>query len=345
LALILVSPSCKKITHDTNPTPTNVRLTGYTVITTPTTLAHTSLPVQTVTTNYSFIYNSANKISQIYYTTNDSNIVQRAVSHGKTISTFTYSGNTITKVTSLVTIDSVLERDTFTTNASGQIMTANFPFMSFSYSYYGQLLIHENLTYRDTGTTVSASATYTSSSGDFLTRTFDGNLHATFPNTGIRPVVIFPDTVRDSVLSLPLTVTWTSFTPVPVVVTHNNVNSYSDQLGGYSENLVTVNAIDPNHISARPVTFPADIGANKTYTFYGDQNRPGDFMQLGSIVIYGTNIYANANLVNTITSPGFTIAASYKIDADSKVTQATVVSTDKFGNVITSVYNLQYAAY
>jgi hypothetical protein len=338
----IISPSCKKITHDPNPTPGNIRLMGFTVTTSPTKIIPTFYPMQTVTTNYSFYYDGNNKVSQIYYSTNDSNVVKTG--KGATISTFTYSGNIINKTTTLVASSAVLERDTFTVN-SGLVVNANFPFMAFNFSYYGQLLLHENFTYRDSGTAVSAQTTYTSTSGNFLTRTFDGVLHATFPDSGYKPMLVFPDTVRDTVLSLPLTITWTTLGAGGAVITHTNVGAYSDQLAGYSENEVTLTAVDPNGILVRPVTFPADLGANKSYLFYGDQNRPGDYLQLMSFIIYGMNIYNNANLVKNIKSPYYNTDVIYYIDGDSKIKSLNVTKTDKFGNVYTSVYNLQYTAY
>ena len=341
VAVSIVSPSCKKITHDPNPTPGNIRLMGFTVTTSPTKIVPTFYPMQTVTTNYSFYYDGNNKLSQLYYSTNDSNVVKTG--KGATISTFTYAGNTINKVTTLTASSVVLERDTFTVN-SGLVTTANFPFMAFSFQYYGQLLLHENFTYRDSGTSVSASTTYTSTNSDFLTRTFDGVLHATFPDSGYKPVLVFPDTVRDTVLSLPLAVTWTTLGAGGAVVSHA-ATTYSDQLTGYSENEVVLNAVDPNGILVRPVTFPADLGANKSYLFYGDQNRTGDYLQLMSFVIYGMNIYNNANLVKNIKSPYYTTDIIYYIDGDSKIKSLNVTQTDKFGNVYTSVYNLQYASY
>ncbi len=100
-----------------------------------------------------------------------------------------------------------------------------------------------------------------------------------------------------------------------------------------------------NGIRARTVTVPEDVFSNKTYTFYGDQNRTGDFMQLNSFIIYGYNIYQNANLLQSITSPKYTTKVTYTIDGDSKITQLVVTVTDIYGNVGTSVYSLQYGTY
>ncbi len=157
--------SCKKITHNTDPTPGNVRLIGLTITTTPTVvMAHFAAP-QVVTVDYSFNYDGNNRLSQMYFTTNDSNMVK--IGEGNLVSNFAYSGTTVTKTTSLVQSSRVLEQDTFMVNASGLVSNANFPFSSFNFSYYGQLLVHATLTYRDTGATVTGQTAYTSSSGDF----------------------------------------------------------------------------------------------------------------------------------------------------------------------------------
>lgn len=338
--------SCKKITHPTNPTPANYRLLSYTKVLTQTIIAPPTLtPV--ITGNYRFVYDGNNRVSQIFFTSNDSNEVKAGLSNLSIV--FNYKGDSIYKTTTDLSTSNIRERDTFIQNPQGQITNAYFPNEVHNFSYYGKLLATENVIFRDTNTTLSINMTYTSYNGDFLNRLFDGNLAVHFPDTGIKPYIAPGDTVRDTVLSLPLNITWTTFFPnsTTSTATHSGINGYSDGMSGFFQNSIIVTAIDPNGVTPRPIIFPAGYCSKQSY-LVNDQlgNSTGDYLQLGSFTTYGVNIYQNVHLVKTIISPYNSINIDYTIDADSKITNTSVVIRDSvLKNIVTEQYKLQYETY
>ena len=342
LALILLISffaytSCKKVVHHTYPTPGNTRLASYNQIFT----ALRYGVVKTITDHYTFFYDGQQRLSQIIYTTNDSPNVDKSIR-------FKYTNDTIFKTATALKTSLLLERDTFITNAQGQIARAYFPGKFYSFSYLGKLLTRQTETYRDSGTTISASTIYTSDNFDLLTKSFDGVLTATFPDSGHRPIVIAPDPYFDSSVSLPLKVTWLLFSPKGASYTHN-ASAYSDKLTGYSTGYpVTVFAQDPNNILTwGHCVFPGNVYPTENYDIhYNLSNRVGDYWQLQSFTTYGVNMYQNSHLLWKIRNTGHIIEAKYDIDATSKITQTTVTDADSVTHfVYSNQYNLQYETY
>jgi len=86
--------------------------------------------------------------------------------------------------------------------------------------------------------------------------------------------------------------------------------------------------------------------SNMTYKFYETLlDRTGDYLQLGSFIFCGMNLFQNADLIRSSVSSGYTNEYSYIIDANSKITQTTAVITDSVGNVYNYTYNLAYESY
>jgi len=354
LACIFMYPSCKKIYHSTYVTPANYRLAGYTKITTPNMIAPPAL-MPVITENYSFSYDNSNRLSQVLYGTNDSNEYKAGLEDLRM--NYTYSGDSIFKLVTNLKSTNIVELDTFTTNATGQLVTAEFtsgiwPTEYHSFTYAAALLDGETDVYSDTGTSISATSTFTSDNGDLLYQLFNGTLNATFPDSGISPYItpLFPN--RDSILSYPLTVTWTQYlfgVPLPTVVTHNNAGSYTsptDELNGYSQNEISVDAVDSSGVAVRTAYFPEGLSSSKFFQIYDFlTDRTGDYLQLQSFTKYGINIYQNAHMVKAMTTTFAKDSVSYVIDAQSKVTQTTVYTKDKYGNTNTVVYQLQYETY
>ncbi len=341
---IFMYPSCKKIYHSTLPTPSNFRLLGYTKITTRNVIVPFAIkPV--VTETYSFAYDGNNRLSQVLYSSNDSSLKGLGLLNLRM--TYSYVGNTIYRTVNNLSSVNVAELDTFQLNGNNQLVSSNFPFETHSYLYNGVLLNGKTDVYRDTGTTISATTYYTSDNHDLLTQYFNGKLTASFPDSGIRPDISPADTTRDTVLSLPLNVTWTSAVPTAITVdstyTYHTADGYSDVLSGYSQYTEEVSATDGNGISVRPVYFPAGLNSTKFFQIYDYLfNRIGDYLQLESFKTYGVNIYQNEHLVKQISTANDTTFVNYDIDAQSKVTETHVVLKDKLGNYTTIEYKLLY---
>ena len=86
--------------------------------------------------------------------------------------------------------------------------------------------------------------------------------------------------------------------------------------------------------------------SSQTFVFYETlANRPGDYLWLTSFLTFGSNIYANAHLIRSETSSGYTNNISYQIDGQSKIVQTNAVITDSLNNVYTYTYNLAYESY
>ena len=345
IACVFMAPSCKKIYHETLPTPTNIRLMGFTKITTRNIIAPpTAYPV--VTETYSFTYDNSNRLSMVLYATNDSS--QKSAGLLNERMTYTYTGSNVYRTVTNFESSSVVEQDTFYLNGYNQLLSSSFPFEAHSYTYQGQLVASQTDVYRDSGTSISATSYFTSDNHDLLHQLFNGTLVAYFPDSGIRPDIspAFPG--RDSILSYPLSVTWTA-----TVVTLKGIDStYVFQstnsndgavLNGYSENLEEVSAVDANGIYVRPVYFPAGLNSSKFFQIYDYlYNRIGDYLQLEAFKTYGVNIYQNEHLIKQMSTPFDTTFVSYDIDAQSKVTDTHVLLKDKLGNSTTIEYKLVY---
>ena len=81
LTLCMVYSSCKKTTHDTNPTPKNSRLLSFTKTTSHQALVVGNLTYSfgpTVLETYTFSYDNSGRVSKIIYTTNDTTATSSA---------------------------------------------------------------------------------------------------------------------------------------------------------------------------------------------------------------------------------------------------------------------------
>lgn len=143
--------SCTK-THQLNSYPNNYRMLSFNETTTS---GATAAPV-VFNENYSFIYDDFNRVSQVIYTTNNPVLPN-------TISYFTYSNDTIIKVTKNLN-QTVIETDTFITDLRGFITTTYMTGNITSYAYLNSLLTR--VTY-----TNGAYSLYTSYRGNFLKQT------------------------------------------------------------------------------------------------------------------------------------------------------------------------------
>ena len=341
---LLFAPSCKKVWHGTNPTPSNFKLLGYTKITTKTMVAP-PMYIPTVTETYSFAYDDNNRLSQILYATNDSNMKKFGLLDLRIA--FTYSADSIIKTIYNLKASNIVEQDTFIQNAFGQIIQGYFLKERHSFTYNGSLLATQTDTYIDSGTTISGTSLFTSDNKDYLHQSFNGILTATFPNIGIRPDITPAFPQYDSVLSYPLTVIWNTFGPNAGTTTHNNVGvdgvDQTDKLTGYSSNGATVDAYDANGISVRTGHFPAGLYTTKFFQIYDFlDDRVGDYMQLESFTTYGVNNYRESHLVKQMTTTYDTTFVSYNIDAQSKITQTQVTIKDIKGNKTSIIYKLTY---
>jgi len=302
----------------------------------------------TVTEFYRFVYDGNDRVSEIFYTSNDSNKLK--VNTGNLDIRFSYIADTIYKTSTDLRTRTVVERDTFLMNSLGQITDAYFPNEVHNFRYYGKLLATETVAYRDTNTVISANLSYTSNNGDFLSRFFDGNLTASFPDTGLRvPSHILPgDTVRDTVLIYPIEVTWTTVTPfgAAAAVQQDKITGHTDNFNVSSllGSFVMVDAVDSNGVKVRTGYFPAGYTGQQFYQIYDFlDNRPGDYLQLQSFTTYGVNIYPQAHMLKSITSSFSTLNVNYDIDADSKVTRTTAFTRDSVTkNTMSEIYSLQY---
>ncbi len=323
--------SCKKIEHSTNPTPANTKILSFTKVTT--------IAGATTTDNYRFFYDGQSRVSQILYTSNDS--FQK-----NTSATFTYSNDTIYKVITLVKTNIVIERDTFITNTSHKITHAYMLNREYDYSYYGVLVSRETQIARgDSGTTISASRTYTSNNSDWLKRSFDGTLRATFADTGMQ---IYP-VMHDTDLVLPVTVTWTSYDNLAgtavTVYTHSDINSYSDVLSGYNlGGPIEITVMDGLGAVLRDkCVYPKDLATEEYYGVWPAQVlRPGDYLQLSSMITYGQTIYNNTHLLKSKYNKTDTTDIVYTIDANSKITQTFATTKDNQLGFVTENYKIQY---
>lgn len=314
VTLVIISLSCKKTQHTTNPTPDNYRLLSFTKA------VNGVYPND----NYRFYYDSRNRISEILYTTNNEPIVM-GVGLGKR-AVFSYSNDTIYKVISDVQTKVDVEKDTFIRNTSNQIITAYMPGRYINFEYYGKLLVRVTENYYSGDVAIGASKIFKSNNGDFLSQEFDGNLTATFA----------------SVFTPPITVEWITAT----ATTTHTATSNTDVLTGYKGEPVTVKAADEfSHTGTN--AFAGGVYATETYGVFPDKAlRPGDYRQLQSIFTFGVNIYEGAHLTKSISNPLFRTDITYEIDADSKITSLTAITKNVVAKDTTSeVYKVMYETF
>jgi hypothetical protein len=325
----VVSSSCRKKIHANAPTPNNERILGYTKVTT----IKRTVPVagvpSTINENFRFYYDELNRLSQIIYTGNDSFEIHKTIN-------FKYSSDSIFKTTVNTLTNALVERDTFVTNAEGLLVSAFTPNLINKYEYYGQLLARTTRTatsYRHI--TMSAQTTYTSVNGDFLKNNYDGVLTTEFND-----------------LRTPLSIYYLQvFSPTNL----NNIvlggyESMNYTINGYNYQPIYVHVMDTTYDSSPrrkdSLTYPGGDWVNESYHFWTeDANRMGDYLQLESFTMYGTNIYRNAHLVESISARNKNAYITYDIDAWSKITQTKVVLVDSLLNNYTSVYDIQYETY
>lgn len=286
--------------------------------------------------SYNFSYDNSGRVSQIIYSSNDDSEYVHKLAN--LIMTFTYSGTTISKRITRSDL-SLVEIDTFIENSGGLIINTYTPTVDNIFQYNGSLMfkntiISHNSLGTSTSTATAASGTMTTvsnitaSGGNFLQLTYDGTLSTAY--TGLTgPITLY--------------YTYLNTTGLGVVPTYSSATSNSNNivLSSYSREPVMVMAVDTLHDTAY-ADYPGGIWTTEDYTFYGLPNRTGDYFQLQSFAIYGTNIYQNADLVNSIKNSGFTKTITYTIDAQSKIDQTSAAITDSLGNTYTEVYSLQY---
>jgi hypothetical protein len=330
LTLIVLFPSCKKkITHETHPTPNNIRVLSYSLIDSIYLSANDTTYV--LNDNYSFYYDEAKRVSRILFTSINSAKPNRDIR-------FTYRGDTIYKVIYDIGTQNIVERDTFILNSQGFIKAAYTPGsfgMTNNFEYYGKLLSRQETIARDTDVTISALTTYTSVDGDLLKHNHDGNLYAKFEH------LVDPSGTYSYKLD---TIWWynnRNFSSL--IATHARINSFTDVLTNYRGNPVTV--VGRDAFGNMDTGYFPGIWYNQAFEFYtteGNNNRPGDYMQLESVSYFGMNVYQNKHLVRKISSPGRVTDVSYNIDADSKIKQTFVHIKDSALNTHDMKYEIQY---
>ncbi len=335
VTLCMVYSSCKKTTHDTNPTPKNSRLLSFTKTT-----AHQSVTIgttiysfgPTVLETYTFSYDNSNRVSKIIYTTNDSAKHNNA-KMDNLISTFDYSGSVIKKLVQRPD-NSIVEIDSFIENSGGLVTNAYTPTINNEYQYYGKLLVRNTVTAHDSLGSASTTSTITSSKGNFLQLTYNDNLEVHF--IGLHPEA---STVRAYFVYYKSALAGLVIDTVAI-----DINSSDKEISPYNRVPMWVMAVDTLHDTAYAF-YPGGIWTKEDYTFTGDYNRTGDYLQLQSFIQYGANIYQNANLVSSITNSGYTRKMTYTIDAQSFITQTNMTSLDSVGATISETYKLQYQTY
>ncbi len=324
LLATFVGTSCKKRIHSNAPTPNNVRMQGYTKITTITMAGASSVPA-TITEKFRFYYDQVNRLSKITYTGNDTFAIYKDI-------TFQYSGDTVYKTTKNILTNNIVQRDTFVLNSNGFIVTAHTPNLVNTFEYYGQLLArntkratsHRNIE-------MTATTTYTSVNGDFLKHNYDGLLNVSFNQ-----------------VKTPLTLKYYQDIPPFTLFNIQTLVSYNSDvhtISGYNYEPIKLNMID-TVFKKDSLTFPGAEWIGESYHFYTeDANRIGDYLQLESFTMYGNNIYRNAHLVESMTARNKSAYITYSIDAFSKITQTKYSVTDSVLNNRTAIYDIQYETF
>lgn len=328
LSCTFIGTSCKKPLHSSNPIPNNIRLQAYTRITQITTTASPGT-VSTISENYRFYYDAANRVSGIIFTSNDSFNIHKKID-------FKYMSDSVYKTTTDILTNSIVERDTFIYNSQGQLTTAYMPGVMTQFQYYGKLLAGYTMTaHNDSGTTISASHSYTSDNGDFLAHLYDGNLVATLRSNRTSPFQSAWTPFKYLNPKVRLYLTPTLHTP----------SGYSDNLANYDDGPVKLTTID-NYGYTDTLEFPGELWRKESYHFYTEMaNRTGDYLQIQSFTNYGYNIYQNNHLVEEISSANRHANISYDIDAYNKITQTKVSVLDSALNKFDYLYKYDYETY
>ena len=344
--------SCKKPHHDLAPTPNNIRLKSYTA----TTRLNSASLADTTNDNYTFMYDANGRVSMITFTTNDTVGGKKSES-----CSFYYGNDTSIKTITNLGGSTVFEIDTLIYDLSANVINAIFTpglYTTYEYTYSpsaaegnnGRLMSAETDNYFNNYhgvTTVSDSRTYTSYAGNFLKSSFNGILNVTFPST----MTVSPYAMRDYWLQIPgLAITPPNLNDLTVAnlpgTIHSGLTGYSDQLTYNISGIPLLIYAKDTANDTCYVDFPGTVWPTQDYTFYSNlANRTGDYLQLKSFTLWGSNLYQNANLVKTITNSGYTTNVSYNIDAYNKITQMTAVIVDSLANTKTVTYNLQYEIY
>lgn len=315
ISSLLLYPSCKKTQHPTKPTPGNYRILSISKRT------DSAAKIET----YTFSYDASNRLSQVIYTTNDSATVKSGSTSVGTRAVFTYSNDSIYKITTKLRTGAVIDTNIYIKNNAGQIITAYLPGQVIQFEYYGKLLSRRTDKYFHNATSISAIKNYTSNNADFLAWSFDGNLTANFPNADI----------------VPFTVNWVT----ALATTTHTATTYTDVFTGYNKLPITMNFVDAfGHTDT--VSFPGGIRSTESYGVFPDKfNRPGDYLYIESFIMYGVDIYQQAHLTKSVTNTGATTNVTYEIDADSKITTTNAHTIDSLNHNIISNYRFQYETY
>jgi len=313
-----IGTSCKKPSHSNNPIPNNSRLSSYSRITTTTA---TNGIATVLSENFSFYYDPTNRVIKMTYTNNDGLVARNE----NTV--YDYTHDTVIKTVTNILNNSLIEKDTLVYNSQGQLATAFTPNLTTTFQYYGKLLASYTIIGRNNkGTTVKAVTTYTSVNGDLLKHDYDGNLVANL------------STNRKG----PYDIKWIMYNGT---ITTQNTSSATTTLANYNESPVVFASVDYNGVIDN-IAFPGELWRKESYHFYTEMaNRPGDYMWIQSFTQYGSNVYQNAHLVESISSMNRHANIDYSIDAFSHITQARVVTIDSVLNKYNYVYDYQYEVY
>lgn len=322
LAAIVGVVACKKRIHSNAPTPNNVRMLSYNKITKLDLTAPIGNMPATITESFRFYYDEANRVSQIVYTGNDSFEIYKKID-------FRYAGDTVYKKTTDILTNVIVEVDTFYLNSDGMVRKAITPNEITQYYYQGKLLYRvERQGTSYSYLTTSDFSTYTSVDGDFLRHYSDDKLKITL-SPGLDTPMLF------KVVSLPVKNPATD----TMIKTHFLEYSY---VWKYNYNPTYIWVKDTNKV-VDSFVYPGKLFMDEGYHFYTENaNRPGDWLWLESFTFFGSNIYQNKHLVESISARNKNAAISYIYDSDSKITQTRVVLQDSILNKYTMTYDIQY---
>lgn len=343
LATMFSMISCKPQLHSDAPTPSNYRILSYSR----TTNAEVNLPIpllpRPIHESFRFYYLKDGRVDRIVYATNDT-----ANGNGAMNIAFAYYHDTIVKNYYDLSNNQLKRSDTFMQNSGGFIVSANTPAPyksreKTSYEYLGQLLTRQQTTtsyrrdgdtlYSYRGTTINGPlTTYTSDNGDFLKHTYETSLQANFLQNRY-------DTLKKAY--------WV-YGAGDTVKHDIPFNSYKDILTGYQQKpliLIVTDSKDSTdtvgYLGA--INNMGDLWFNEGYEFYTTMaNRPGDWLQIQSFTMFGSNIYRNKHLVKKIYSVKGSMDITYSIDAYSKITQVITNEKDEYLNTYSTVTDVQY---
>ncbi|MBX2907303.1 MAG: hypothetical protein KF744_14760 [Taibaiella sp.] len=322
LAAIVGMAACKKRIHSNAPTPNNLRMLSYNKITKIEMTAPLGNMPSTITESYRFYYDDKNRVSQIVYTGNDSNEIFKKID-------FSYFNDTVYKKTTDILTSIITEVDTFYLNSDGMVRKALTPNQITDYRYQGKLLYRvERAGTSYSYITTTDFSTYTSVDGDFLRHYSDDKLYITLSSG-------FDTPMHFKVVSLPVKNPVTDTMDKPHFLDYSYVWKYN-----YNPTYIWVR--DTNDVRDS-LLYPGQTFMDESYHFYTENaNRPGDWMWLESFTFFGSNIYQNKHLVESISSRTKNAAISYIYDSDSKITQTRVVLQDSVLNKYTMTYDIQY---